>query len=343
MNLDFDKLNWQKLVAPYAKADMRQAIWQLINTVVPFVALWGVMLWSVTSTTPRIPYWVTLLLAIPTAGFMMRTFIIFHDCCHGSFFRSKKANEVVGSLLGIPTFTPFYEWRHAHAIHHATAGNIDKRNVGDVPTMTVQEYLAAPWYTRVGYRIMRQPLILFTIGSAIMFLIVHRFPPKQSEGRERLSVHLTNLGVLVLFGGLMLVFGWKAVLSVLLPVAILASAAGVWLFYVQHQFEGVYWETKDRWSFVRAGMQGSSFYRLPRVLQWFTGNIGFHHIHHLSPKIPNYRLEQCYRSTPAFQIRPLSFLHSLKGIRLHLIDDATRQLVGWDALRKYRTEQQPVK
>ncbi|OQA47561.1 MAG: Fatty acid desaturase [Chloroflexi bacterium ADurb.Bin325] len=336
MDIDLDRLNWQKLVAPYAKADLRQAIWQLVNTVLPFVVLWSAMLWSVTTTSVRIPYWVTLLLAIPTAGFMVRTFIIFHDCCHGSFFKSKKANEAVGIVLGILTFTPFYQWRHDHAIHHATAGNIDKRNVGDVPTMTVREYLAAPWYTRAGYRILRFPLILFTVGSAIMFLVVHRFPPRHAEGRERLSVHLTNLGVLAFYGGLALIFGWKAVLAVLLPVALLACTAGVWLFYVQHQFEGVYWEMKDRWSFVRAGLQGSSFYRLPRVLQWFTGNIGFHHIHHLSPKIPNYRLEQCYRQTPAFQVRPLTLLASLRGVRLHLIDEATRQLVGWDVLRKYR-------
>jgi acyl-lipid omega-6 desaturase (Delta-12 desaturase) len=348
-----EKLNWQKLVAPYSQSDTRRSVWQLVNSLVPFVALWIAAYYSL-----RVSYWLTLLLAIPAAGFLMRAFIIFHDCCHGSFFKSKKANEAVGIALGVLTFTPFYYWRHDHAIHHATAGNLDKRDVGDVPTMTAQEYLAAldkrdvgdvptmtaqeylaaPWWQRAGYRILRNPLVMFTIGPLLMFGVVHRIPPRHAAKRELWSVHYTNLAILGLIVGLSLLIGPKALLLVQLPIMALAGAAGVWGFYVQHQFENVYWEHQDRWSFVRAGMQGSSYYKLPALLMWFSGDIGYHHIHHLSPKVPNYRLRPCHEANEAFQIPPLTLRASLKCTRLHLIDDETRELVGWDVLRKYRQQ-----
>lgn len=332
---DLETLNWQKLVKPYARPDLRQGIWQLANTMIPYLALWVLMLWSL-----RVSYWLTLALALPTAGFMVRAFIIFHDCCHGSFFASRRANEVVGMLLGILTMTPFYQWRHDHAIHHATAGNLDKRDVGDVPTMTVQEYLAAPWWRKAVYRIVRSPWILFTVGATIMFAIIHRIPPAHADRRERWSVIYTDLALAALVAGMGLLVGFKEYFLVSAPILVIGCTAGVWLFYVQHQFEGVYWEHKERWSFVRAGMQGSSFYKLPMILQWFTGNIGFHHIHHLSPKVPNYHLPSCYRENPPFHIKPLTVLESLKTVRLHLIDDATRRLVGWDALRRHRQSAQ---
>ena len=198
-------------------------------------------------------------------------------------------------------------------MHHATAGNIDKRYTGDVPTMTVQEYLAAPWWKRAGYRIMRHPLFLFTVGATFMFTLVHRFPVRGAARRETWSVIYTDLALIALVGGLVVFVGWKTLLLVALPVVVPATTVGVWLFYVQHQFEGVYWETKDRWSFLRAGLQGSSFYRLPRVLQWFSGNIGFHHIHHLGPKIPSYRLEACHKANPPLQVKPLSISRSSEG------------------------------
>ncbi len=321
--------NWAKVVAPYAKPDQRKALAQIADTLAPFLLLWPVMFWAA-----RISYWLVLPLALLTGAFWVRTFIIFHDCCHGSFFKSRRANEVVGFILGVLTLTPFYQWRHDHAIHHATAGNLDKRYKGDVPTMTVDEYRAAPWWKQAGYRIMRNPLFLFTIGATAMFTLIHRFPVKGAGRRETLSVLYTDLALVVLLGGLAWLVGWKLLLIVALPVIVPACAAGVWMFYVQHQYEGVYWETNERWSFTKAALQGSSFYKLPRVLQWFTGSIGFHHIHHLSPRVPNYHLEACYKAVPAFHIKPLTVRESLKTARLRLIDDRTRQVVGWEGLRR---------
>jgi acyl-lipid omega-6 desaturase (Delta-12 desaturase) len=326
---DLDKLPWQKFVSPFARANARTATWQIINSVVPFVALWVAMVYALS-----VSYWLMLPLAILAAGFWIRIFIIFHDACHGSFFKSKRANETTGIITGILTLTPYYHWRHDHAIHHATAGNIDKRYTGDVPTMTVAEYRAAPWYSKIGYRIMRSPFILFTVGAPIMFILVHRVVPFKADPRERWSVVYTDLAIAALVVALGLWMGWAPFAIIFLTMSVPATIIGVWLFYVQHQYEGVYWETKDRWSFVRASLQGSSFYKLPRLLQWFTGSIGFHHIHHLSPKVPNYHLEACYKANPAFHVKPLGIIESLKGMRLHLIDERTRQLVGWDALRR---------
>ncbi len=325
---DLDRLGWQKLVAPFARPDLPTGIWQIVNTLGPFIVLWPLMVWSL-----NISYWLTIALGLVTGAFWIRTFIIFHDCCHGSYFGSRRANEITGIILGVLTFTPFYQWRHDHAIHHATASNIDKRYTGDVPTMTVQEYLASPWWKKAGYRIMRNPFFLFTLGAPAMFTLIQRFPTKGAARREFLSVIYTDIALAALLIPAGLLIGWKSLLLIMLPVVVPATATGVWMFYVQHQFEGVYWETKERWSFVRAGLQGSSFYRLPKVLQWFTGNIGFHHIHHLGPKIPSYRLEACHNANPPLQVKPLTIANSLKGVRLHLIDDTTRQLVGWDALK----------
>jgi len=322
------KEKWQKLVLPYAEPDTGKSVWQLVNTLGPYVVLWAAMLWSV-----NVSYWLTLLLAIPTAGFMIRTFIIFHDCCHGSFFRSWRDNETLGTILGIVTLTPYYQWRHDHAVHHATAGNLDRRGVGDVPTWTVEEYLSAPRMQRIGYRLTRNPLFMFTIGSTLMFLVIHRLGHGNVGPRERRSVWVTNLalvGVILILG---LVFSFKAVFLSALPVVVLASGTGVWLFYVQHQFEGVYWARKDQWSFLRAGLDGSSYYRLPRLLEWFSGNIGYHHIHHLGPKVPNYRLPQCHKDNPEFQIDPLTIAESARSLRLRLFDEATGQMVGFDALK----------
>jgi omega-6 fatty acid desaturase (delta-12 desaturase) len=287
------------------------------------------MYWSL-----GISYWLTMALAVPTAGFLVRAFILFHDCCHGSFFKSRAANETLGVFLGVLVLTPYYHWRRDHAVHHATAGNLDKRGVGDVKTWTVQEYAAAPWRKRVGYRIMRNPLIMFTFGASLVFLVFHRLWRPGAGRRERLSVVYTDLALLSLFLILGFWLGYLEILVVQVTIMAVASAAGVWLFYVQHQFEGVYWERKDRWNFVLAGLQGSSFYKLPKILNWFSGNIGFHHIHHLSPKIPNYFLETCHHKNPALQVKPLTILGSLKSARLRLWDEGTQQLVGFDVLQK---------
>jgi acyl-lipid omega-6 desaturase (Delta-12 desaturase) len=324
------KYRWQDVVARYASSDLRRSLWQVVNTLVPFFALWYLMI-----RTVEISYWLTLLLAIPTAGFMVRTFIIFHDCGHGSFFKSKKANDALGIITGLLNFTPYYRWRHEHAIHHATAGDLDRRGIGDVYTMTVKEYLEAPWWKQFGYRVMRNPLALFLIGPLIVFVIVERIPPAKGK-REIASVWWTNLALVVLVGALIWLIGWKTYLLVQLPVLMLATSVGVWLFYVQHNFDPTYWEHQDQWEFAKAGLDGSSFYKLPAVLQWFTGNIGFHHIHHLSPKIPNYKLPECHKENPIFHVKPMTLLFSFKSLRLRLWDEENRQMVGWNFLKQYR-------
>ena len=333
-----EKFKWQAVVAKYAYPETWRSIWQVLNSLVPFIVMWYLMVRSL-----AIGYWLTLILAVPAAGFMMRLFIIFHDCCHGSFLRSKRANDLIGLVMGVLTLTPFYEWKHAHAMHHATAGDLDRRGIGDVYTMTIEEYLAAPWYKKFGYRIMRNPIILFTIGSFLVFTVTHRLWSPSSGKRERSSVIWTNLALVGLVGWLMILIGWQAFLLVEVPILLIACSVGVWLFYVQHNFDPTYWERHASWDFFNAGMDGSSFYKLPKLLQWFTGNIGFHHIHHLSPKIPNYKLEKCHNENPEFQIAPLTFGDSFKGLFLRLWDEKERMLVGWEALKRYKTQTVRVK
>jgi omega-6 fatty acid desaturase (delta-12 desaturase) len=340
MNQITDQLNkglksrWQDVVARYAHPDLRRSIWMMVNTLVPFFGLWYLAIRSV-----EISYWLTLLLAIPAAGFMMRTFIIFHDCGHGSFFKSKKANEAVGILTGIINFTPFYKWRHEHAVHHATAGDLDRRGIGDVYTMTVKEYLAAPWWKKTGYRIMRNPLAMFLIGPMIMFVVVNRLPIPNLGRRELASIWWTNLVLALLIGTLIWLIGWQTYLLVQIPILLISSSIGVWLFYVQHNFDPTYWERQNQWEFAKAGLDGSSFYKLPGLLQWFTGNIGFHHIHHLSPKIPNYKLPECHNENPIFHVKPMTLLFSLKSLRLRLWDEQKGRMVGWNILKEYRRSQ----
>jgi len=324
-------VRWQSLVAKYQSPETRRSLWQLANSVIPFLLMWYAMYRSL-----EVGYWLTLLLAIPTAGFMVRTFIIFHDCGHGSFFRSNRANEIAGYLTGILTWTPYYYWRHEHAIHHATAADLDRRGTGDVFTMTVAEYLAAPWWKKAGYRVMRNPLILFTIGSFIVFTVTHRVWLPGTPSRERNSVIYTDLALALIIAVLTGLIGWPAFLLIQIPIMFIACSAGVWLFYVQHNFDGTYWARHDKWEFFRAGLNGSSFYKLPGILQWFTGNIGFHHIHHLSPKIPNYKLPECYRDNPLFHIKPITIPLSLKSLGYRLWDEEQKVLVGFRELKKYR-------
>ncbi len=302
------KFKWQGVVSKYAYPETWRSLWQVFNSVIPFIVMWYFMYRSL-----AVGYWLTLILAFPTAGFMVRCFIIFHDCCHGSFLRTMKANDRLGLVIGVLVLTPFYQWKHSHAIHHA-------------------------WYKKVGYRIMRNPVILFTVGSFIVFTITHRFFEKSAGKRERSSVIWTNIAIAAVVGWIMLEIGWAAFLLVEVPVLLITCGAGVWLFYVQHNFDPTYWERNAEWEFFNAGMDGSSFYKLPKVLQWFTGNIGFHHIHHLSPRIPNYKLEKCHNENPMFQVEPLTFEHSLKSLFFRLWDEKEKTLVGWSALKKYRTQ-----
>jgi omega-6 fatty acid desaturase (delta-12 desaturase) len=327
--------SWKAIVAKYQRPAAWRGIWQLINSLGPYAALWVLMFF-----THRVSYWLTVPLAILAGGFLVRLFIIFHDCGHGSFFKSRLANDIVGSIMGVLTFTPYYHWRWEHSIHHSTAGDLDRRGTGDVWTLTVQEYLEASRWKRFAYRLARNPVILFVIAPLFLFLIRERFPNVKAPLRERLSVYGTNLGLLVVAAIMMRIFGFKAyVLLQLIPIMV-AGSAGVWLFYVQHQFEGVYWERRENWDYVTAALKGSSFYKLPKVLQWFSGNIGFHHIHHLSPRIPNYHLEECHKAEALFQtVKPVTFLSSFKSFTFRLWDEQRQKLVGYRALKAFRKQQ----
>lgn len=329
MNLAPALKEWKKATEPYQKPDLRRSLWQIATSVLPYLALFYAMVRSL-----EVSYWLTLALAIPASGFMVRTFIIFHDCCHGSFFRTPAGNRLVGILTGLLTFTPYDQWRHSHAIHHATAGDLDRRGVGDVLTLTTEEYRALPPLKRLGYRLYRHPLIMFGLGPSFVFLVTHRFAHKNAGQRERASVRWTNVALLAIVTILSLLIGLKEYLLVQMPIMVIGGAAGVWLFYIQHNFEGVYWRRHAQWEFVAAGLQGSSYYRLPKLLQWFTGNIGFHHIHHLNPRIPNYFLETCQRSIPLFQnVKPLTLRDSLRSLSLRLWDEQQQRLVGFAEVR----------
>ncbi len=330
-----DASDWKAIVARYQKPSMGRAVWQIVNTLVPYVGLWYLMYLSLS-----ISYWLVVPLALLTAAFMVRLFIIFHDCGHGSFFKSRVANHIVGAITGVLTFTPFYHWRWEHAVHHSSSGDLDRRGTGDVWTLTVQEYLESSRWKRFAYRLARNPFVLFVLAPLFLFLIWQRIPNPKSGGREQRSVYWTNLGILLMVGGLIWLFGWKAYVVIQLLVTMTAGAAGVWLFYVQHQFEGVYWERGGDWDYATAALKGSSFYKLPKVLQWFSGNIGFHHIHHLSPRIPNYHLEKCHKAEPLFQtVKPVTLFSSLKSFTFRLWDEQRRKLVGYGALRAIRRQQ----
>ena len=323
---------WYTPFARYETPSVRKAVWQLINTFVPYLALWGAMVFV---ALRGYPYWVTLALAVPAAALLIRIFIFFHDCCHGSFFASDRANRILGYICGILTFTPFDDWRRAHAAHHATAGDLDRRGMGDVWTMTVEEYLAASPMRRVAYRILRNPVVMFGLAPAALSLVCHRFPHRGAGRRERRSVAITNLAIAGMLVAAGLTIGVGQYLSIQLPVLIIAGTVGVWLFYVQHQFEGVYWSRRGDWDPLRAALEGSSYYKLPKLLQWCTGSIGLHHIHHARPGVPNYNLQRCQDGVePAQAVEPLTLRKSLGSLRLNLWDERAGQLVSFRSVTK---------
>lgn len=322
---------WRQAIAPFERPSVARSVWQLVNTVIPFFLAWYLAYRSLS-----ISYLLSLALSVVTAGLMVRIFILFHDCCHGSFFANRTANDIVGTLTGILTFSPYRQWRYSHNVHHATSGNLDKHGLGDIWTVTVEEYLAFSPLKRLGYRLYRNPIIMFGIGPAFIFLIQYRFNRREAGMKERMNTYVINAGIVATVSALCWAIGWKAFLMVQGPVFFIAGAAGVWLFYVQHQFEGAYFENQENWDYVQAALQGSSFYRLPKVLQWFTGSIGFHHIHHLSPRVPNYLLEKAHQENEMFQaIEPVTLWTSLRSLRFRIWDEHRKKLVGFRYVRQF--------
>jgi omega-6 fatty acid desaturase (delta-12 desaturase) len=321
--------NWMMVVKKYNQPDTAKSIWQIVNSVVPYLILWYLMYLSL-----EISYFLTLGLSVLAAGFLVRIFIIFHDCGHGSFFKSRKANTIAGTLLGSLAFTPNAYWHKNHAIHHMNVGNLDERGVGDVMTLTVKEYEKLSRAGKLKYKLYRNPVILFIIAPILMFVVWFRIIRKPMDPASRKSIHITNMIVVLTAAGLILLMGWKAYLMIQIPVIFLASSAGVWLFYVQHQFDDVIWTRSNDWDYKTQALEGSSYLKLPRILQWFSGNIGFHHVHHLSPRIPNYKLEKCHRENAMFQgIKPINLLPSLKTMHLKLWDEEGEKLISF---REYR-------
>jgi acyl-lipid omega-6 desaturase (Delta-12 desaturase) len=326
---------WKAVVAKYQQPSLWRSIFQIVNSVVPYGVLWFLM-----DRSLAVSGWLILPLAILAGGFLVRVFIIHHDCGHGAFFKSRRANDVCGFITGVLTFTPYHFWRWEHAVHHAGSGDLDRRDLGSVWTLTVQEYLEAPLWKRFAYRVMRNPVVLLVVAPPVLFLVLHRFASARAKKRERHSVYWTNAGIIVMAGVLSFVMGFKAYVVIQLSVMTVASTVGVWLFYVQHQFEGVNWQRHDKWDYTTAALEGSSFYKLPRLLQWFSGNIGFHHIHHLNPRIPNYNLEKCHDEGPMFQqVKAATLRSSLKSLSLHLWDESQHRLVGYDYLGTLRKRQ----
>ncbi|WP_248929588.1 fatty acid desaturase [Paenibacillus hamazuiensis] len=325
-----DHGGWRKATAPYERPRLSHSVWQLINTLGPFF-----ILWYGAYVCLSVSVWLTLALDVVAAGFLIRIFIIFHDCCHRSFFRSRKANAIVGTITGILTCCPYSQWRSSHAIHHATSGNLNKRGTGDIWTLTVEEYTALSPLRRWAYRFYRNPLVMFGLGPIYIFLIDYRFNAKSAGYKERINTYITNAGIAAAAAGLCLAIGWQSFLLVHGPIFFISGAAGIWLFYVQHQFEGTYYENEEDWCYVKAALQGSSFYKLPGILRWLTGNIGFHHIHHLNPRVPNYYLPQIHEQNPMFQDVPtVTLLSSLRSVRFRVWNGHLKKFVGFRDVEK---------
>jgi acyl-lipid omega-6 desaturase (Delta-12 desaturase) len=318
---------WHRELSNYRQASAGTACWQLISALLPYFALWYLMFLSIRRGNP---YWVTLLPAVLGAAFLVRLFILFHDCVHGSLFPKKGPNTFFGTVLGLLVFTPFADWRFSHLRHHASYADLDARGYGDVWTLTKAEYEHSSKGMRLAYRIYRHPAVLIGLGALLAFVFRYRLPAKKVTRVERSGVIFTNLSLALIIVVFCQTIGWKTYLSIQLPLIWMAGTAGVFLFYVQHQFDGVYWSRRREWSALKAAMEGSSFYDLPPVLRWFSGNIGYHHVHHLSPRIPNYRLKECFDAIPALQAKPpLTIRQSLAALRLHIWNEKKRELTGF--------------
>jgi len=316
-----------KELQPYSKPNTTRSIAELVVTVVPFIISW-VLIWAGLNYGSAF----VLVLALPAAGLLLRLFIIQHDCGHGAFFKSRRANDWLGRCLGVLTLTPYAVWRHAHARHHATSGNLELRGIGDIDTLTVSEYLSKNVFQRLRYRIYRHPAVMFGIGPAYLFLLRHRLPIGQMRGGWKPwgSTIVTNAAIIGSVAGLSMLIGFWPFVAVHLPITVLAASFGVWLFYIQHQFEETVWENGDTWTVHASSLYGSSNYDLPRILHWFTGNIGFHHVHHLVSRIPFYRLADVMRDRPDLgSVGRVTTRQSFRGVCLALWDERKRRLVSF--------------
>ena len=326
--------DWLKILADYREPSASRSIIEIIITLAPLAVLW-VLAWAAMS----ISYWLTLAIAIPAAAFLVRLFLIQHDCGHGTFFKRKTANDWVGRVLGVMTLTPYFVWRRAHAIHHSTSGNLDKRGTGDIDTLTVEEYGKLPMWPRIGYHVYRNPIVMFVVGPAYLFLVQNRLPKGfMTEGwRYWLSAMGTNLGIAAFACVMIWLVGAKPFLMVHLPIVLLAASFGVWLFYVQHQFEDAVWDNEGEWNQHEAALQGSSYYEMPAPLSWLTANIGVHHVHHLYSRIPYYRLNQVLRDHPELtDVKRITLRESVACVKLRLWDEQQRRLVTFAEARRMR-------
>ena len=324
-----DNRTWRPLVARYQSPQLRRAVLQLATTLLPLALVFAAMYRLL-----ALSFWWTLVFALPAAALLVRTFVLMHDCAHGSFFASRRANQIVGAVTGLLTLIPFEHWRHEHALHHASAGDLDRRGHGDVDTLTVREYLGRTRWGRLRYRIIRHPLVFLVIGP-LFFVLEKRFPPRGAGAgrRQIVSVWTNNAAIVLVAATLIALFGARVFL-IYLPAYYVAVAAGLWLFFVQHQFEETYWEDHQHWDYAAAAIAGSSYFKLPAVLQWVTGSIGFHHVHHLGPRIPNYNLQQCHDENPMFhRATVVTLRRSLSALRLALWDEDAGRLVSFDRVR----------
>ncbi|TDL86020.1 fatty acid desaturase [Vibrio vulnificus] len=323
----------KKQIAPFEQSTTKQSIWQIINTLGPFIILWYLAYISLS-----VSYWLALIPAVFAAGFLTRIFIIFHDCTHHSFFKDRRANRIVGTIMGVMTLFPFDQWGHEHSVHHATSGNLDKRGTGDIWTLTVDEYLAAPFKLRFAYRFYRNPLVMFGLGPIYVFLLKNRFNRKGARKKEKNNTYLTNALIVVFAALLCLAVGWQSFLLVQGSIFMISGSIGIWLFYVQHTFEDSYFEENEEWEYVLAAVEGSSFYKLPKLMQFLTGNIGYHHVHHLSPRVPNYKLEMAHNNTqPLENVPTITLATSLRSLRFRLWDEESKNFVSFKDI-KYLTK-----
>ncbi|CAN7756702.1 fatty acid desaturase [Paenibacillus sp. LjRoot153] len=332
-----DKGGWRKDIAPFERPHMKHSVWQIINTVGPFFVLWYFAFLSLS-----VSIWLTFAIDLIAAGFLIRIFIIFHDCCHKSFFKNKLANEIVGTLTGILTFVPYHQWRHTHSVHHASSGNLDKRGVGDIWTLTVDEYIQATWLKRMTYRLYRSPFVMFIIGPIFIFLIDYRFNRRKAGMKERINTYITNIGIVGSIALLCWGMGWQSFLLIQGPMFFFSGMAGIWLFYVQHNYEETYYENDAEWDYVKAAMHGSSFYNLPRVLHWITGNIGYHHIHHLSPRVPNYHLQKVHNKNAALRnVQTITLKTSLESLKFRIWNEESKKFIQFKDLKQFGVKVKP--